>query len=260
MHGVFQLITDDSGTADGVYVDDLRFICRASEYDGDSYFYNEGTSMATPHVAGVAALVRSAVPGATAAQVAQAIRESAVPLPSLQGKTVTGGRADAPGAIAAARRLAHRPPSSPPPGDPRRLRAVDPAVPRRHRRDLRGAARRQHPRARHRGHQQPAGRGGERVTPGASPGTREDDPHHLGGRGPRAAVAGLHEGARDRDLQAQARAAPRARAARLHRCIARRKLPAAWRRRRRPSSGWSRSSTTRCSSRRSRRAASGPAA
>jgi subtilisin family serine protease len=113
VHGVFQLNTDASGTADGVYVDDLRFICRASEYDGDSYFYNEGTSMATPHVSGVAALVRAAVPGATAAQVAQAIREGAVKLDSLAGKTVTGGRADAPGAIEAARRLA-RPPSQPP--------------------------------------------------------------------------------------------------------------------------------------------------
>ena len=120
-HGVFQLSTDGSGTADGVYVDDLRFICRASEYDGDSYFYNEGTSMATPHVSGVAALVRAAVPGATAAQVAQAIREGAVDLDSLAGKTVTGGRADAPGAIEAARRLARpvpAPPADPPSGDP----------------------------------------------------------------------------------------------------------------------------------------------
>jgi thermitase len=121
VHGVFQLSTDAGGTADGVYVDDLRFICRASEYDGDSYFYNEGTSMATPHVSGIAALVRAAVPGATAAQVAQAIREGAVHLDSLAGKTLTGGRADAPGAIEAARRLARpvpAPPADAPSGDP----------------------------------------------------------------------------------------------------------------------------------------------
>jgi len=118
VHAVFQLITDSAGTADGVYVDDLRFICRSSAYDADSYFFNYGTSMATPHVSGVAALVRSAVPGASAAQVVEAIREGAVPLPSLAGKTVTGGRADAPGAIAAARRLVKRPP--PPPVDPGR--------------------------------------------------------------------------------------------------------------------------------------------
>jgi hypothetical protein len=115
VHAVFQLITDSAGTADGVYVDDLRFICRSSAYDADSYFFNYGTSMATPHVSGVAALVRAAVPGASAAQVAEAIREGAVPLPSLAGKTVTGGRADAPGAIAAARRLVTRPSHPPPP-------------------------------------------------------------------------------------------------------------------------------------------------
>jgi Subtilase family len=105
VHGVFELITDGSGTADGVYVDDFRFICRASNYNADSYYFNEGTSMATPHVSGVAALVRAAVPSASAAQVAAAIREGAVPLSSLAGKTVTGGWADAPAAIAAARRL-----------------------------------------------------------------------------------------------------------------------------------------------------------
>jgi thermitase len=118
VHAVLELLADSSGTADGVYVDDLRFICRASDYDADSYYFNEGTSMATPHVSGVAALVRSAVPDATAGEVAQAIREGAVSLPSLAGKTVTGGRADAPRAIAAARRLADRPPASPPPSDP----------------------------------------------------------------------------------------------------------------------------------------------
>ena len=70
--------------------------------------------MATPHVAGVAALVRAAVPAASAAQVAAAIREGAAPMGSLAGKTVTGARADAPGAIAAARRLTQPPPA---PGD-----------------------------------------------------------------------------------------------------------------------------------------------
>lgn len=52
-------------------------------------------------------------------QVAQAIREGAVHLDSLAGKTVTGGRADAPGPIEAARRPARPvPPQSPPPPDP----------------------------------------------------------------------------------------------------------------------------------------------
>ncbi|HEY5782729.1 MAG TPA: S8 family peptidase [Lysobacter sp.] len=53
--------------------------------------YN-GTSMATPHVAGAAALYKSSHPGATAADVKAAILGSAVPTPSLQGKVLTNGR------------------------------------------------------------------------------------------------------------------------------------------------------------------------
>ena len=53
--------------------------------------YN-GTSMATPHVTGAAALYASTHPGATAAQIKAAILNSAIPTASLQGKTVTGGR------------------------------------------------------------------------------------------------------------------------------------------------------------------------
>ena len=53
--------------------------------------YN-GTSMATPHVTGAAALYKSSHAGATAADVKAAIMGSAVPTPSLQGKVVSGGR------------------------------------------------------------------------------------------------------------------------------------------------------------------------
>jgi subtilisin family serine protease len=51
-----------------------------------------GTSMATPHVTGGAALYASTHPGATASQIRSAILSSAVPTASLAGKTVTGGR------------------------------------------------------------------------------------------------------------------------------------------------------------------------
>jgi subtilisin family serine protease len=52
----------------------------------------DGTSMATPHVSGAAALYLSVNPGASAAQVKAAILNAATPTPSLAGKTVTGGR------------------------------------------------------------------------------------------------------------------------------------------------------------------------
>ena len=53
--------------------------------------YN-GTSMATPHVTGAAALYASLYPNASAAQIKAAILGSATPTSSLAGKTVTGGR------------------------------------------------------------------------------------------------------------------------------------------------------------------------
>ena len=53
--------------------------------------YN-GTSMATPHVSGAAALYASLNPGATAAQIKAALLNSATPTSSLSGKCLTGGR------------------------------------------------------------------------------------------------------------------------------------------------------------------------
>ena len=57
-----------------------------------SYASYSGTSMATPHVSGAAALYAAYHPGSTAAQIKSAILSSAVPTASLAGKTATGGR------------------------------------------------------------------------------------------------------------------------------------------------------------------------
>jgi subtilisin family serine protease len=65
----------------------------------NSYGSYNGTSMATPHVSGAAALYASTHSGATAAQIKSALLNSAVPTDSLTGKTVTGGRLDANAAL-----------------------------------------------------------------------------------------------------------------------------------------------------------------
>ncbi|HEY2926338.1 S8 family peptidase [Piscinibacter sp.] len=57
-----------------------------------SYASYSGTSMATPHVSGAAAMYASTHSGATAAQIKAAILGAAIPTASLAGKTVTGGR------------------------------------------------------------------------------------------------------------------------------------------------------------------------
>lgn len=56
------------------------------------YANYSGTSMATPHVTGAAALYASTHSGATAAQIKTAILSSATPTASLSGKCTTGGR------------------------------------------------------------------------------------------------------------------------------------------------------------------------
>jgi len=63
----------------------------------NTYSSYNGTSMATPHVTGAAALFAASQPTATAAQIKTAILDRAVPTASLSGKTVTGGRLDASG-------------------------------------------------------------------------------------------------------------------------------------------------------------------
>jgi subtilisin family serine protease len=72
-------------------------IWSTTAYNGYSSF--NGTSMATPHVTGAAALYASTHPGATAAAIKNALLSSAVPTASM-ANTVTGGRLDAYAALA----------------------------------------------------------------------------------------------------------------------------------------------------------------
>jgi subtilisin family serine protease len=62
---------------------------------GGGYATMSGTSMASPQVAGVAALAWSVDPNATLAQIKSAILQGADPIAALAGKVRTGGRLDA---------------------------------------------------------------------------------------------------------------------------------------------------------------------
>src|SRR5262249_56215524 len=70
-----------------------------STYPGNRYATLSGTSMATPHVTGAAALVWDAHPGWTYLQVIEALKSTVDVRPNLVGKMVTGGRLNVNAAI-----------------------------------------------------------------------------------------------------------------------------------------------------------------
>jgi CSLREA domain-containing protein len=70
-----------------------------STLPGGRYGTENGTSMAAPHVAGAAALIWSALPSATAAEVRQAILTTAAKKSDFSGVTATGGRLDVKAAL-----------------------------------------------------------------------------------------------------------------------------------------------------------------
>ncbi len=90
-----------------------------STLPGRNYGLFSGTSMATPHVAGAAAIVRAIAPGIGVAALKQRLLSSVDRMPDLEGRTISGGRLNVFRAIAT--------PDSTPPGAIEDLAVVEPA-------------------------------------------------------------------------------------------------------------------------------------
>lgn len=96
----FSWVSDgDDNSYRGCIVDNVS-VDYIGDGSADDYDFYSGTSMAAPHVSGLAALLMGYRPTLTSAQVKSVILESGDSLDSLSGKTVTGKRINAYNALA----------------------------------------------------------------------------------------------------------------------------------------------------------------
>ncbi len=98
VHVAFALASDSSITYEGVWVDDVEVW---GGNDDPRYALADGTSMAAPHAAGLAALLLAEKPSLTTAELKALVMSTAEPTPALSGLCVTGARIDAGAARAA---------------------------------------------------------------------------------------------------------------------------------------------------------------
>jgi subtilisin family serine protease len=96
----FNFISDSSNVDDGGYFDNVQVRCTSGTPSGTTDFqFLKGTSMATPHVTGVVGLVLAANPNLNVAQIRDAILNTGVPVPALNGVVSTGSRLNARNAV-----------------------------------------------------------------------------------------------------------------------------------------------------------------
>jgi subtilisin family serine protease len=95
----YRLLSDGSQTRDGAYVDEVTVRCTRSAYAGSEYAYLQGTSMATPHVTGAAALAWARMPSASPAEVKDALLHGVDVKAALAGVVASGGRLNLDGTL-----------------------------------------------------------------------------------------------------------------------------------------------------------------
>ncbi len=93
----FRLETDASNVREGWTIDNISITAADDSYTESSpdYQYLDGTSMAAPHVTGLAALIWSQNTGQTYSQVKEKILQGVERRPSFSAKLLTGGRINA---------------------------------------------------------------------------------------------------------------------------------------------------------------------
>jgi subtilisin family serine protease len=91
----FFMTSDSSGTYDGVYIDDIEVYRQELIIDDFDFEHKDGTSMAAPHISGVAGLIKAQNPDYSHYEIRDAILHTVEKKPSLSGKIISEGRVNA---------------------------------------------------------------------------------------------------------------------------------------------------------------------